>query len=283
MTSALKLGACFCLITSLIIAAWSLAQNPPPGLVRRYRAYTTDLDRRLRLLFLDIKSWQIVLAQIATIILAIVIFLTWKQAKALALVPIAVLAPRVVLSRLAQKRLDVLEERLDGFLLALANALRAQPNIGAALASLLPTAPKPIDEELELVVREMRVGSTLEEALLAFAGRVQSLALDTALSGLLIGRKIGGNVPEVLENTANALREMMRLKGVLRAKTSEGRLQTMILAVVPVVLVYTFDYMRPGYFAPLTASITGMIIIAVACVFWLAAVLLARKIMAVAL
>ena len=64
------------------------------------------------------------------------------------------------------KRVEQLEMQLDGFILALANALKAIPSISAAFQSVSPILQPPIQQEVELAMKEMKVGSTLDQALL---------------------------------------------------------------------------------------------------------------------
>jgi tight adherence protein B len=138
-----------------------------------------------------------------------------------------------------------------------------------------------MDEELHLALKEMRLGNTLDQALLNMAGRIQSLQLDAALSGILIGRQVGGDLAKILETTADTLREMARLQGVVRAKTAEGKAQLGVLAAFPAVILFLFDTVSPGYFAPLSGSFVGYLIVIVAVAFWIASLVLARKVLSV--
>jgi tight adherence protein B len=184
-----------------------------------------------------------------------------------------------VLERKRKQRVARIEAKLDVFVVALANALRATPSPGRALAMVHAITPEPLDREIELVLREMRVGSTLEQALGNLSARVRSFQLDAALSGLLIGRQTGGNVPQILDGAAETLREMARLSGVLRAKTADGRAQANVLAVFPALLIFAFDWASPGYFSPLTESASGLMITLIAVCMWLGSVLMVRRIM----
>jgi tight adherence protein B len=112
---------------------------------------------------------------------------------------------------------------------------------------------------------------------------VRSFQLDAAMSGLLIGRQTGGNVPAILDGAAQTLREIARLQGVLRSRTAEGRVQANVLAVAPIVLVFAFDLASPGYFRPLTESLAGMLVTVIALGLWVGSVLMTRRIMAVEL
>jgi tight adherence protein B len=139
----------------------------------------------------------------------------------------------------------------------------------------------PLRDEVALAMKEMRVGSTLDQPLLNMAGRVGSRQLDSALSAIVIGRQIGGNLPAILESTAETLREMARLEGVVKTKTAEGKAQLWVLAVFPVLMIAALDAVSAGYFAPLSQSIAGYIISFLAGAFWLASLLVARKVLSV--
>jgi tight adherence protein B len=92
---------------------------------------------------------------------------------------------------------------------------------------------------------------------------------------------VGGNLPKILETTANSLREMARLEGVVRTKTAEGKMQMWVLAVFPLLLILAVNSINPGYFEPMTSSLAGYLLVGFAVVFWLGALVSARKILAV--
>jgi tight adherence protein B len=268
---------------ALAVGFAGLACAPDSLLMRLYHRYLTSLERRLRLLFLETRAAHVVAAQGACAVLALAASFALGAPLLLLCVPAVAAAPMLVLEHKRKKRVQRIEEKLDAFVVSLANALRATPSPGRALALVKPVTQAPLDREIELVLREMRVGSTLEQALANLSARVRSFQLDAALSGLLIGRQTGGDVPRILDGAAETLREMARLSGVLRAKTAEGRAQANVLAVFPALLIFAFDWASPGYFRPLTSSASGLLVTAVAFGMWLASVLLTRRIMEVEL
>ena len=142
-------------------------------------------------------------------------------------------APLLV-HRAAQKaahRAD--RKQLDGFILALANALKATPSLGNALEYVEPLLPPP----LRRGDRARAQGDARRHH--ARSGAAQHGAphserqLDATLSGLLIGRQVGGELPKILETTAATLREMARLEGVVRTKTAEGKAQLLVWRCFP--------------------------------------------------
>lgn len=268
---------------ALAIAAHGLASDPGSLPRRALRAYVARIDRDLDLLFRPRRGRRIAVAQAAVmLVLAVAAVATGLWQPALAVLVVAV-GPRLWLGRALVRKRTEIEQRLPSVARTLANSLRATPNIVAALEQTQRLCPPGLDRELELVLQEMHVGSTLEPALLRMGARVKSGDLDAILTAILITRQVGGHLPEVLETLAASLREMARLAGVLRTKTAEGRIQFLVVALVPPVLVLFFGKLRPGHFDPLFESQTGYIICVVAALLWAGSVLLARKVLAVQL
>jgi tight adherence protein B len=273
---ALVTGAClalaaFCARTETLWGAETTLR-----LVRR-------LDARLRRLFLPPRAATIVTTQaLATLACGALVIVTRRPLIAAAL-PIIALTPHVYLTRLEKQRLQRIEAKVDAFTVALANALRATPNVARALATVARTLSSPLNQELELTLRELRVGSTLDQALTDLSARASSTTLDTTVSALLIGRRVGGDVPAILDETGASVREITRLQSVLRAKTADARVQTFVLAAFPVGVVVVFEFLSPGYFAPLVESAFGSLVAVAALGLWLAALVLCRSILRVEL
>ncbi len=275
----LKLAG-FSLLLVGLIAAVTLVVGDAEGLPRRLWArYVVFLERKLRLMFVWTPGGQIATAQAAGMALCMALGVLVDLPYWYAFAALIAVAPAVVIERQRRQRVEAIENQLDGFLLALANALKATPSLGDAFSSVQRLIPPPLQQEVELAVKEMRVGSTLDQAVLFMAGRIGSRQVDSALSALLIGRQIGGNLPKILDTTASSLREMSRLEGVVRTKTAEGKAQMWVLAVFPLVLMVAFNAVKDGYFDPLTQSITGYVGIALGLAFWIASLVGARKIL----
>ena len=283
LSPAVRLGLIVLIGVTAFAASYGFAQGADARAQRIATRFVDGIDAPLRRMLMPAHG-VLVLSILAAIVVGIVSLAVALRMPVLALGALLVLpVPKLSLALLQKRRRALIESKLDGFALSLANATRATPSVGRALQMLQTTLPKPLDQEVEQVLREMRVGSSLDQALLNFSWRVQSPSLDALLSGVLIARRIGGQLPDILETTATTLREMARLDGVLRAKTAQARMQIWVMAFFPLVVLFGFDAMSPGYFDVLTDKTVGMVMIAAAVVFWIAAILIARKIMAVEL
>jgi tight adherence protein B len=249
-------------------------------LTRSYRRYTAHLDRSLHLLFLDRRGNTIAATQLG-LALAFAVAGLWLDELYFAGSVLSLIAPHLWLARQRRKHVQRLEAQIDALMIGLANALKTVPSPAAALAQVVVVLPQPMNLEIDRVLREMRVGGTLEQGLLNLSARVKSPDLDAALSALQIGLQVGGNLPLVLESTGATVREMNRLEGVVRTKTSEGRAQLWVLGVFPFAICLALKTVDPAYFVPLQTTTVGTLVTTLAVLLWLAALATARKIIKV--
>jgi tight adherence protein B len=266
---------------ALWLSTFTTARDPSSQPHRLWSTYEAYLERKLRQMFLTTRGRTIIWGQWLGAFLCVAIALLSAQPLCyLGLLPVIV-GPALYIERLRRNRVRAIEAKIDGFITALANALKATPSIGNALAYTQPLLAAPLDAEVGLALKEMRLGNTVDQALLSMASRVKSAELDAALCSLLIGRQVGGDLPKILERTAATLREMARLRGVVRSKTAEGKAQVTVLAIFPAFILLLFDTVSRGYFDPLSASIVGWAVIVISLGLWLGSVIMARKVLAV--
>jgi len=278
----LKLLSLTLLCAAAAMAASTLitrADSVPNRLVRRY---VLALDARLYALQSAPRGWLILSVQVGLLAVALLALAAAGPNRwLLGAVVLVVAAPVLWLGRLGKKRREEIDRQLNTFATALANALRASPSLGKALKRMEEVVSGPLAEELSIVLKELRLGATVDQALLNLNGRVGSAQLDVIVCSLLIGRQVGGRLPDVLESTASSLREMERMEGVLRSKTSESKGQLAVMALAPPLIFVIFDNLKEGYFEPLTESFAGYVLCAVGIACWGLSVVLARAILSV--
>lgn len=244
---------------------------------QRLEQYVAYLERMLRLCFIKVDASSIVRGQALAIVAGLATYAATGATAVLLIPTVAAVLPALQLATTRRQRSRKFTAQTDGFLLALANSLKAVPNIGAALAGMLPVLQTPVREEITIVLNELRVGNSVDQALLNASARAESPAFDGAVSALLVGQKVGGDLPRILETTAATLREMNRLEGVIQTKTSESRAQLWVLAFFPLGIVILFSAVSPGFFDPLLYTFTGKLVCVVALALWIAAIALARQ------
>lgn len=266
---------------ALSIGAVALVGSADAPLRAAWNRYVDFLRRQFDLLLIQSSAERAALLQFAAIVLQIVLALAAGLYAILFFVPlVAVMVPVYLLTRRA-KRVGLIESQLDAWLRAVANSLKAAPSIGDALASSAALVPAPMSEEVDLVLKEMALGSSLDKALQQAATRIDSPVFSSAVTTLLIARKSGGNLPEVLEKAAGTLREMERLHGVVRTKTAEAKAQAYVLGALPFALAGFLHITDEQYFPNLVATPLGIGLLAGAIGLWLGSIGAALKILKV--
>lgn len=150
-----------------------------------------------------------------------------------ALVLLAVV-PRKVYAWLRQRRIDRIQQQLPDALMMLASSLRAGVGFNPALETLAKDGLPPLAQELSLVLREQHMGVRTEQAMENFAGRVPIADVRLFVAAVSISREVGGNLAETLATLAETLRRKLMMEGKVKALTSQGRLQGIVMALLPV-------------------------------------------------
>jgi tight adherence protein B len=64
---------------------------------------------------------------------------------------------------------------------------------------------------------------------------------------MLVQRHAGGNPIEILENLSDVIRKRVRLAGRVRACTGEGRMQAVVLSILPVMAFVALVMLNQKY------------------------------------
>ncbi|MBT8352746.1 MAG: type II secretion system F family protein [Deltaproteobacteria bacterium] len=171
--------------------------------------------------------------------------------------------PRFFISYLRKKRYQQFEAQLVDGLLVLSNALRSGMNLVQAIETLEQEMEAPISQEFGLVIRENRLGVNIEEALENLAKRVPSEDLSLLVTSINIVHGMGGNLMEIFDSMAEVIRERNKLKGKTDALTSQGKLQGIIVGLMPTVIGVIMYFMDPTAMQRMFTSAIGIVSIGV--------------------
>ncbi|MGB3052206.1 MAG: type II secretion system F family protein [Polyangiales bacterium] len=261
LSAAFLVGGCAAFAYLVLSVDENLAQH-------QWRRYAARLERHSSFLLLPHRGSQIAIAQLFVCLGFTGLFAVTRNPVVALFVLAAIAAPPFVLWKRHVARVAQLERQLDTWLLMLANALKATSSVGEAIASTVTLVPKPFSEELDLLVKEIRLGAPLDRAIHAVARRINSTVISGALATIVVARQTGGDLPRTLEHASAALREATRLEGVLRTKTAEGRGQVLVLASVPFLLCTMIAWLDRSWFDPMLNKQIGRAILAACALVW---------------
>jgi len=189
--------------------------------------------------------------------------------------------PRLTWVLLRKRRQARLVAQLPDGLTMMCGALRAGASLQMGLAMLVKESPAPLSQEFSLLLREQRLGLALEDSLRGMAQRLNLEEIDLLVSALTIAKEVGGNLSEILDRLAATLRQKAIMEGKIKALTSQGKLQGVIVGLLPVFLAGVLTAMDPVAMAPLYSTVQGWGVLAVVAVLLLMGAFFIKKIVTI--
>ena len=173
------------------------------------------------------------------------------------------------------------DEQLTDALGTMSNALRAGFSISQAFESVAEADLHPISDEFALLLQQLRVGMGFDDALASMEKRIGSDDLALVITSIDIARKTGGNLTEIFDRISETIRGRMRIERKVRTLTAQGRLQGLIVSLMPFLLCIVMTMMKPGLMIPFLTSLRGVCCLALASVLVLAGWIIIRKIVTI--
>ncbi|HEY7954101.1 MAG TPA: type II secretion system F family protein [Polyangia bacterium] len=257
----------------------SLWQPTHQGLRAQWRRYEAWANAHLRALYSPMRARDFVLRHVGVLMIGLfsggVLLGSWLYGLLLAV--FCAYLPVMWIEHERTKRKRALEAQLDSTLQSMANTILVTQNLEDAFATIAQHFDPPISQEADILVKQVRLGTPMDEALRDLAVRCQSRNVDAIVTALTVGRQTGGELPKVLETTAGVLRETMRVEGVMEAKTSEGKAQVVVMGMLPFVFGGALQLIDPEWMEPLFRDPIGWALLTLACLLELFGVLMVRK------
>jgi tight adherence protein B len=156
-----------------------------------------------------------------------------------------------------RRRLNTLFVQFPDALAMLVRAVRVGIPISEGIRNVAAESADPTGREFALVVDQIALGVTLEEALHGLAGRNKLPEYGFFATALALQSETGGTVSDTLERLAEVIRKRVALRGHARALASEARTSIGILAALPVFTGGALAVLNPDYISTLVLEPQG--------------------------
>lgn len=228
--------------------------------------YLEEAEQTLDDLFLTIPPQQLLFLQFAAAFLFAILFYTLLENPFVsALGGIAgFLGPNQTLKIMRWRRITKFTDQLVDALTTLNNALRSGFALPKAFALIANDMPKPLSQEFKILVRDLQIGRELSEALKSMYKRVPSEDLDLLITAITISQSVGGNLTEVFEKIAHTIRERHRIEGRIDSLTAQGKMQGIVVGLLPVFMFIAIYFLDNKTLAPLYTTWLGYGVMTVA-------------------
>ena len=172
--------------------------------------------------------------------------------------------PNVLVQVRIDRRKRAFAEELPDTLQMIVSSLRAGFTLQHGIEASVRDTSGPVAVELRRALSETRLGAELEDALAGVGLRTGNHDMKWLVMAIKLQREVGGSLSEVLQTTADTMREREELRRSVRALSAEGRLSATILLAMPILLALWMFLFRPAYVRPLYTQPLGVVMLVVA-------------------
>ncbi len=162
-------------------------------------------------------------------------FLPFREL-AFVLGPGAMLLPLAFLRWKRTRRIRAFEAQFPDSLQFIARAMRAGHAFSVSLEMLHKEFPDPLGGEFRRAFEEQNLGLPIDVALEKLAKRLPLMDTQFFVAAVVLQKRTGGNLAEILDNLSKLIRERFKLRGEIRTISAQGRMSSMVLTAIPVVV-----------------------------------------------
>ena len=193
----------------------------------------------------------------AAVVFGILFWAGIERVLALSLVPalfavIGSFVPVLYYRMRVKRRQDQFENSILDLTTGLANALRAGMALPQALEKVGAQMTGPMREELNIVLREYRLGVDLVRAMDRMSRRMPCEDMRLLVSAIKLTTDAGGSLASVLAEMTSMIRGRREFAGKVKALTAEGRFEAIAMSCAPLAAfcflhLIQAELMRPLY------------------------------------
>ncbi len=186
--------------------------------------------------------------------------------------------PKFVVDALFEKRCSQFGAQMVEGLTIMANGIRSGLSVPQSMERITDNMPSPIKQEFALVLSQIKLGLSVEEALIGLGNRIPIQDVAMFVTAINILKETGGNMAETFSTMVETLRERQKIQKKIEALTAQGVTQGVIITCVPFLLLLVFLVIDPGFVKPLFTTVWGIIMLIVMLFLQLMGGLMIRKI-----
>ncbi|MEL6282093.1 MAG: type II secretion system F family protein [Pseudomonadota bacterium] len=185
--------------------------------------------------------------------------------------------PRWFLAKAIARRQKRFIENFANAIDVLVRGVRSGLPVTEGLKVIAHEIPDPVKTEFQLLVDSSAVGVPIEDGLQKMHDRVSIPEVNFFRTVLVIQKSTGGNLAEALSNLSGILRDRKKLKGKIKALSSEAKMSAMIIGSLPFIVGMLVYLVKPDYIELLFIDPTGNMLIAGGLVWMLCGILMMAK------
>ncbi len=176
--------------------------------------------------------------------------------------------PAYVVSYLRKRRIKKFLAEFPSAVDMIVRGIKAGIPLGDCLRNIANEAAEPVKTEFRVMVEAQALGLSIPEAVERIIDRVPAPEANFFSIVISIQAKAGGNLAEALTNLSNVLRDRKKMRGKIKAMSSEAKASAGIIGALPPLVAFFVYLTSPAYISLLFITPTGHMVLA-GCAFWM--------------
>ena len=170
--------------------------------------------------------------------------------------------PRWTLSYFKRRRELLFVERFPDAIDVVVRGIKSGLPLGDSLRVIASESPEPIRSEFRYILETQAIGVPLGEACAKLFDRMPLPEANFFAIVIAIQQKSGGNLSEALGNLSKVLRERKKMKGKIKAMSTEATASAAIIGALPIAVMSVVYLTSPDYITLLWTDRLGQMMLA---------------------
>ncbi len=251
---------------------------------QQYQAsFTASTESNLEKMFMFVDAKKMFLGNVAMIIgVPALVFITTENMFYVLLSILIVLSmPTIMMKVLEARRKQQIVESLPDALAQISGSMRSGATFTSSIETMVSETKGPIGQEFELLLKEQKMGISQQDSLENLGERISSEDVDLVVTAALISRDVGGNLAEILGRLSVTLRRKIEMEGKIKALTSQGKLQGIVVSMLPFAIIFALVYVEPEGIMPIFSTFLGWGFLAAIVLLEIMGAIMIRKIVSI--
>lgn len=270
------------IFTLVVAGTWVIAQFVVPFITDKVRIWqekrTQESAEKLEKMFIKVDKKKLAimfaLSPLLTGIIGLIIFQSFLGLFICAI--IGLVLPATWLKNLQTGRYKKFNSQLPDGLMILSSCLKGGLSLLQSIEVMAEEMSTPISQEFGIIVKENKMGISLDESLTRLSHRMPSEDLNLMNTAILVARETGGNLPQVFARLVNTIRSKSQIIETVRTMTLMGRAQGIILSALPFVFSFAIYKTSPQMLEEMFQSEIGRMLLVLAAILQIIGIFLIR-------
>ena len=225
-----------------------------------WRARGVEIQRtKLKEIFLDMDPQKLFLLNVVspTLLSLVGLIVTRSLMGFLIGLGVGFGIPALIVKNLILTRKSRFNAQITDGLMILTSCLKGGLSLLQAIEALVEELPQPISQEFGLILRENKMGISLEESFDSLNRRMPSEELNLLTTAILVARETGGDITQLFSRLIGTIRAKVKLNDSVKTLSMQGKIQGVVMSFLPIGFALLVISFNPNYFDIMFSSPLG--------------------------